>query len=143
MTRIVTGDATLKNDAVAYASYQKEKDAFSEKMDAAKENYVNYLRENFAERDIFKKADLDFLLQFDERVTYKKPIHAMILMLARSLRARNGNIIAAAAGYNAGLSRTKAHGPYRPFGRIPNFDETATYISRVLINHYEISRRLI
>ena len=65
-------------------------------------------------------------------------------MMAENLRSRSGNILAATAGYNAGLGNTdyaKA-GIYEPYGRIPNFAETVDYVSKILVNHHEIARRM-
>jgi len=64
-------------------------------------------------------------------------------MIARALRARNGNIVTAAAGYNAGLSTTIAQGVFKPYGTLPNYNETATYISRVLVFYHELNRRMV
>ncbi|KAA3615946.1 MAG: hypothetical protein DWQ05_09270 [Calditrichaeota bacterium] len=142
MQRIESNDPEVHEDAVAWNAYLQQKNEYDERIREARDQYREYVVANIEGRDIFNEHDLRFLVGFDERVTYKKPIFAMVKMLARSLRARNGNIIAAAAGYNAGLSTTKAAGLYKPFGKIPSYDETVTYISRVLINHYEIARRI-
>ncbi len=111
----------------------------------ARDQYRTYLQQNISdesgqEKDIFK--DTDFFRNFDERFTYKKPISAMVQMLAKALKSKNGNILAAAAGYNAGLSRTEDSGHYKLYGKIPAISETATYLSHVLVNHYEITKRL-
>ncbi len=132
----------LRESAKAWNAYLMKKQDYDERIRRARDQYREFVMANIEGRDIFKQSDLKFLQGFDERVTYKKPIFAMVKMLTKSLRVRNGNIIAAAAGYNAGLSTTIANGLYKPFGKIPSFDETVTYISRVLINHYEISRRI-
>ncbi|MFP4315084.1 MAG: transglycosylase SLT domain-containing protein [Desulfovibrionales bacterium] len=113
-----------------------------EKLKAAREGYIGFLKANFEGRSIFNKNDLAFLSAFDERVTYRKPVFAMAEMMAGALRARNGNILAAASGYNAGLSTTQDIGVYKPFGRIPNITETSTYVSRIFINHHQIVSRM-
>lgn len=129
-------------EAAQHLAYLAEAEKVQQQTDRAREGYRDYLRANFAGRSIFNPGDVRFLVGFDERVTYKKPVMAMVHMLARGLRARNGNILAAAAGYNAGLSSTIAPGLYEPFGRIPSYEETVTYISRVVVNHHAITRRL-
>ncbi len=129
-------------EAAQHLAYLAEAEKVQQDMDRARQGYRDYLRANFAGRSIFNPADVGFLVGFDERVTYKKPVTAMVHMLAGGLRARNGNILAAAAGYNAGLSSTIAPGLYKPFGRIPSYEETVTYISRVVVNHHAITRRL-
>lgn len=136
------GAQSWQADAEKYLANKARLEAFDEDIRQARDGYTQFIRANLEGRDIFNEADLDFLLQFDERVTYKKPIFGMIQMLARSLRARNGYIIAAAAGYNAGLSTTLAEGLFRPYGKIPNFEETVTYLSRVFVLHHEISKRI-
>ena len=100
------------------------------------------VRANLRGRDIFNDSDAIFLRGFDDRVLYRKTIPAMVKMMAGHLRSRNGNILAAAAGYNAGLSRTASWGLYKPFGRIPDISETAGYISKILVNHFAITKRL-
>ncbi len=143
LERLLNDDIeALKQEAETWLNVQKIKQEYDDRIAAARVQYTEFLEANLEGRDIFNEEDLQFLQKFDERVTHRKPIFAMVKMLARSLRARNGNILAAAAGYNAGLSTTRARGVYKPFGKIPNFEETVTYISRVLINHFEIVRRL-
>lgn len=131
-----------RREAQEYLSYLDRLTKYDEKMQQAREDYKAYLLANIEEKDIFDDNDLQFILKFDERFTYKKPAYAMVEMIARGLRARNGNILAATVGYNAGLNSTLDEGMYRPYGKIPGIEESATYVSHVLINHYEISRRM-
>lgn len=108
----------------------------------ARDAFRTYLKANVQDRNIFHKGDAAFLLEFDQRLTYRAPIAVMAKIMARALRARNGNILAATAGYNAGLGNTRASGLYAPYGRIPEFAETITYVSNVLLNYQEISRHV-
>lgn len=102
-----------------------------------------FLRANFQNRSIFNAQDKVFLAQFDQRVLYEFSIPAMIQMMAENLRARGGNILTATAGYNAGLGNTKTQEKiYSTYGRLPNFSETITYVSRIVVNHHEIMIRL-
>jgi hypothetical protein len=137
---IVNGQ-DLQN-AAEQLNYLQQKQELRKELNRERQNFRKYLQANFHNRNIFNNKDLEFLLGFDERVTYNKPIRAMVLMLAQGLRARNGNILASAAGFQAGLSNTREKGYYSAYGRIPSFDSTVTYISRLLVNHYEISSRL-
>ena len=112
-------------------------------MDEARQNYREFLRINFRGRSIFSKKDLAFLTRFDQRVLYRAPVQAMVRMMAEHLRGRNGNILAATAGYNAGLSTTSY--PYRiyePYGIITPYRETVKYVSKIGINYQEIIRRM-
>lgn len=110
----------------------------------ARDNCRLYLEENFRGRSIFDPADAAFFETFDQRVLYHHAIDAMIRMMAEHLRSRRGNVLAATAGYNAGLGNTEypKAGIYSPYGRVPNFAETVDYISKIVINHHEISRRM-
>ncbi len=139
---IITQDQTEASKEIARQNlqYRHKLQEFDQGIAAAKEQYKTYLHKNIQDKDLFKNTD--FLRAFDERFTYRKPIFAMVKMLATFLRARNGNILAATAGYNAGLSRTRDAGVYKAYGKIPTIGETATYVSRTLINHYEIVQRL-
>ncbi len=116
---------------------------YDQKVKQAKNDYVTYINANVEElgqRDIFKKSS--FFVAFDERFTYKKPIFAMVHMLSNALRVRNGNMLAAAAAYNAGLSRTwTGEVLYTQYGQLPNYSETNRYLSRIIANYEEISRR--
>ncbi|MFW6324044.1 MAG: transglycosylase SLT domain-containing protein [Desulfovibrionales bacterium] len=135
-------DGLPVEDAEKHLHYLLSKDELERKMKQAGQAHIEFLKANFKDRSIFNSRDLKFLLSFDERVTYRKPVTAMVRMMAEALRARNGNILAAAAAYNAGLSRTSAAGLYKPFGRIPGIDETVAYVSRILVNHHQIVRRM-
>ncbi len=116
---------------------------FDAKIKKAKQDYIEYINTNveiLGKRDIFN--NVDFFVGFDERFTYKKPIFAMVSMLANALRVRNGNILTAAAAYNAGLSRTWTdEALYTRYGKIPNFSETSQYLSRIIANYEEIAAR--
>lgn len=121
----------------------QKKESLDESVQGARNEYMEFLRSNYEGKSIFKQSDLDFFLRFDERVTYKKPIDAMVKMFARYLRARNGNVLVATAGYNAGLSRTYyPRAVYEPYGRIPNYDQTISYVSKIVVNHHQIVQRL-
>jgi hypothetical protein len=122
--------------------YMRELKELDQRQHEARDAFRKYLKENSKGRDIFNDADVAFLLGFDQRFTYRAPIAIMAKMMARALRARNGNILAATASYHAGLGNTRADGLYAPYGRIPAFAETINYINRVLINHQEIGRQL-
>jgi hypothetical protein len=109
----------------------------------ARDNCRMYLEENFRGRSIFDSADAAFFERFDQRVLYAHSIGAMVRMMAEHMRARRGNILAAAAGYNSGLGNTEAKsGVYALYGRIPSFGETVDYVSKIVVNHHEISRRM-
>jgi hypothetical protein len=110
----------------------------------ARDNCRLYMEENFRDRSIFNPQDAAFFEKFDQRVLYPHCVNAMVRMMAENLRSRSGNILAATAGYNAGLGNTdySKAGIYEPYGRIPNFAETVDYVSKILVNHYEITRRM-
>ncbi|MFP4657129.1 MAG: transglycosylase SLT domain-containing protein [Desulfonatronovibrionaceae bacterium] len=120
-----------------------EEEKLDENLDSARKNYTRFLQANFQDRDIFSRGDLDFLLRFDQRVTYKAPIQAMTKMMAQHLKKRQGNVLTATAGYNAGLGHTRVDSRiYGPYGLIPSFEQTVTYVSRIAVNHHEIVSRL-
>ena len=131
-----------RRQAGEHLEYLQKMEDYLEKMRAASRDFKNYLQANVEGRNIFDERDLQFILGFDERFTYRKPAYSMVKMMTRALRARNGNILAAAVGYNAGLSSTIDEGLYEPYGKIPANEQATTYLSHVLINHYEISRRM-
>ncbi|MCP4414631.1 MAG: transglycosylase SLT domain-containing protein [Gammaproteobacteria bacterium] len=116
---------------------------YDKRIDSAKTDYLDFITTNIrvlGERDIFKHEE--FFTGFDERFSYKKPIFAMVSMLSNALRVRSGNILAATAAYNAGLSRTWTNEVlYTKYGKFPNFDETSHYLSRIVANYEEISKR--
>lgn len=130
-------------NAKAYLTTLQSMEKLQSEYSQARDNARQYLQENFAGRSIFNPQDVVFLEKFDQRVLYEHSIGAMVRMMAENLRARNGNILAATAGYNAGPGNTSyPSGVYASFGRIPNFGETVDYVSKIVINHYEITRRL-
>ncbi len=120
-----------------YLQYEKKLDEFDKKMKTAKNRYREYIRANTKDKNIFR--DAAFFEQFDERLTHSKSVPAMVKMMARNLRARNGNILAAAAGYQAGLSRTRDTGVYKTYGRIPYIQSSVYYLSHIIVVHNEIS----
>ncbi len=131
--------------AIRQLAYLKRVQDFTKRIDNCRMDYQKYLEANIQRngkyKDLFK--EVNFFVKFDERFTYRKPIFAMVAMLAKGLRARSGNILASAAGYNAGLSRTAFdEEPYDSYGKIPAINETATYLSRILVNHHEINKRI-
>lgn len=129
-------------DARIYKDYIERLDEFDRRRSEARDQFRDYLTANVAHRNLFDRNDLNFILGFDERFTYKKPLSGMVLMMARHLRARNGNVLPAVVGYNAGLSTTQDIGRFEPYGKIPHIEQSTEYISHVLVNHHEISRRL-
>jgi hypothetical protein len=129
--------------AGSYALALDRMDLLQAQYATARDNCRLYLVENFKDRSIFSPQDEAFFEKFDQRVLYPHAINAMVRMMAENLRSRSGNILAATAGYNAGLGNTDSKsGVYITYGRIPNFAETVEYVSKILVNHYEISRRI-
>lgn len=131
-----------KSDAQHLLEWMKLEDEYREQYRQASKDYRRYLAANFEGRNIFNRKDVEFLRTFDERATYRKPVKSMVLMMAQGLKARNGNIIAATAAYNAGLNRTQDSGPYSAYGKLPDFEQTVTYVSHIFINHHEILKRM-
>lgn len=139
--------AHLKGESLPEASKWlqslEEVKSLEESINQARRNYRQYLLANYTDKSIFNQEDLKFFLQFDHRVTYHKPIKAMVKMMAEHMRGRNGNLLAATAGYNAGLPNTSyPYGVYQAYGRIPPFRETVKYVSKIVVNHHEIVKRL-
>ena len=133
------------NQSEQHINFLKKIEEYNGKIKTCRDQYIEYLKANIQkngiERDIFEETD--FFVEFDERFTYKKPIFAMVDMLTKGLRSRHGNILAAAAGYNAGITRTYFRDKiYSDYGKIPALEETTTYLSRTLINHHEIVSRM-
>ena len=129
-----------QKDAAAYLRYSQKLAEYDREVLDSRADFRKYLEANVENRNIFNRRDLDFIVGFDERFTYRKPVSSMVKMMARSLRARQGNILAATVGYNAGLSSTAASGIYKPYGRIPAIEQSTTYLSHILVNHYEINQ---
>lgn len=130
-------------NAKTYLGTLQDMEKLQSQYAQARDNARQYLQENFAGRSIFNPQDVAFLERFDQRVLYGYSVGAMVRMMAENLRSRNGNILAATAGYNAGPGNTTyPSGVYASYGRIPNFGETVDYVSKIVINHHEISRRL-
>jgi hypothetical protein len=130
--------------AGTYALALDRMDLLQARYTAARDNCRLYMSENFKDRTIFSPQDVAFLEKFDQRVLYSYSINAMVKMMAENLRARGGNILAATAGYNAGLGNTDSkYGVYTAYGRIPNFGETVDYVGKILVNHHEIARRIV
>jgi hypothetical protein len=118
-------------------------EVLDERISEARSEYRAFLRANYEGRSIFNSRDVRFLYRFDQRVTYKKPIQGMIRIMAENLRARHGNLLAATAAYNAGLSRTYTdRAGYETYGRMPPFQETVGYLSRIVVSHHEIAKRM-
>lgn len=129
--------------AGTYALALDRMDLLQAQYNSARDNCRQYFSENFKGRSIFSPHDAAFFEKFDQRVLYPHAINAMVRMMAENMRARGGNILAATAGYNAGLGNTDAKdGVYTAYGRLPNFAETVEYVSRILVNHHEIARRM-
>ncbi|MBC7355405.1 MAG: transglycosylase SLT domain-containing protein [Desulfomicrobiaceae bacterium] len=109
----------------------------------ARRNFRAYLEANFEGRSIFRPEDGIFLAAFDQRTLPRFAVPAMVRMMARHLRARGGNILAATAGYNAGLGATSYEAPfYATYGRVPSFEETVNYVSKIAIHYHGIRARL-
>ncbi len=121
----------------------KQRKVLDKKIQESRNNYREFLKVNYQGKSIFDQKDLSFLLSFDERVSYRKPVFAMIQMMGENLRARSGNILVATAGYNAGLTRTYLGGHiYSNYGRVPSYEETTKYVSRIIANYSEIVKRM-
>ena len=129
--------------ALKQISREKRIDAINETVQSARKDYIDYLQANITElghSDIFKYSD--FFRGFDERFTYRKPINAMVHMLANSLRVRNGNIPGPRRLTMVSLSNTFSREVlYTQYGTLPNISETSTYVSRILANYEEIAQR--
>jgi hypothetical protein len=121
-------------------NYNKAIKGLDTRILESKERYRKFIEANVEDKNIFR--DTDFLTNFDERLTYEKSILSMIRMLSRHLRARNGNILAAAAGYQAGLSHTKDEMMYQPYGKIPAIQSTVDYLSHIIVIHHELNQRI-
>ncbi len=126
-----------------YLQALEEVKGLEEAMQEARRQYRTFLQSNYQGRDIFRQSDVEFLNRFDQRVLYRLPVQAMVRMMAEHLRGRSGNILAATAGYNAGLPSTRY--PYRiyePYGMVPAYRETVRYVCKIAINYQEIIKRM-
>lgn len=128
-------------DTLAWKNKLKELD---ETLKNLRAECREYLEANFSENggaDPVRNSA--FFLEFDHRFVHERCIPVMVSILAKNLQKRNGNILSAAAGYNAGLSTTSFEEKfYAPYGRIPAFEETTRYISRIVGNYHEIYNRI-
>lgn len=130
-------------NAVGYLQTLDQMDVMQARYAQTRDNAKQFLLENFQNRSIFNPQDVAFFEQFEQRVLYRFSVDAMVRLMADNMRARGGNILAATAGYNAGLGTTDYEwGVYAMYGRVPGIDETVDYVSKILINHHEISRRM-
>lgn len=131
------------SEAGAYLKILNQVDELQNEYSKERNKARQYLEENFQGRSIFNPEDKLFFAQFEQRVLYEYSVNAMIQMMAENLRHRGGNILAATAGYNAGLGNTKAeYGVFATYGRIPNFAETVDYVSKIVVVHHEIIQRV-
>lgn len=131
----------IKSRLREHQEYIGTRDRYRAQMSSARERYRQYLVDNSQGKSVLKDGAL--LAQIDERLTHEKPVQAMVQMLSEHLRARKGNILAAAAGYNAGLSRTNSTASlYKPYGLVPSINETVQYVSKIVVIYHELRLRL-
>jgi len=135
--------SAAKRTATDWQRIWGQLDALQADLQSARRNFRAYLEANFEGRSIFNAEDDAFLAAFDQRTLPRFAVPAMVRMMARHLRARGGNILAATAGYNAGLGATAYEAPgYATYGRIPSFEETVNYVSKIAIHYHGIRTRL-
>ncbi len=127
--------------AKEYMAFLDELNKYDTQIKQYKADFREYLHENLKGRSIFNDDDVKFLIGFDERFTYKKPIDAMVKEMTSRLRSRNGDILTAGISYNAGPKAT--YDEKNRFGRIPMIRESLDYIHDILIYHFEITRRMV
>lgn len=145
LTAVAAGtSADLKDRASAQTAFKASVLAFDERIKVLRLDYRKYLDANYATGGgAHPVNNATFFESFDHRFLHSKAIPVMVSILSKNLSRRSGNILAAAAAYNAGLSTTYFEEKlYAPFGRIPAIDETTRYISRILGNYFEIHKRI-
>jgi hypothetical protein len=144
--RAIAGNSidVLLPRAQASVAYRDKLKALDETIKQLRADSKTYLDANYAVNGgghpITNTAFFD---GFDHRFMHDKAIPVMVAMLTKALSKRGGNILVAAAAYNAGLSTTvfdERH--YAAYGRIPAYEETTRYISRILGNYHEIYSRI-
>lgn len=133
---------TDRRKAKAFLRYQRELGRHNQKVKRARDNYKTFLRANFEGRDIFDRRDAAFLRRFDQRVLYRDPVPGMVKYLAKGLRDRDGNIRAAAAGYNTGPGRTRGSGMLSGVGQVPPFKEAMKYMNKIFALHQKVKAKL-
>lgn len=140
--RILDGDPGLQKLAEEYLEFEKQEKALRLNVTDARTRYVESVLEKVRDRDIFNPADERFLDAFDQRFTYRS-LTAMVAYMGEELARFNGNVVAAAAAYNAGRSAAmdRKH-PFLRYGRIPGNEETSLYVSRIMNSFSEISKRM-
>ncbi|MDO8642099.1 MAG: hypothetical protein Q7R76_00710 [Candidatus Woesearchaeota archaeon] len=120
---------------------KKEIPAVEEAARRAKEEFKLFFAANISSRDIFNEDDRAFLNDFDQRTIGAHAVPSMARYIADSLKARNGNVLAAWSAYNAGLGSTSATGFLKPYGRLPNGD-TATYAQKIVLVAENLNTRI-
>ena len=140
--RLMKGDPGLKTLAEEYLEFIKQEESLKLDVTAAKTLYVESVLARVRERDILNPVDIRFLEAFDQRFTYRS-FTAMVAYMGEELAKFNGNVVAATASYNAGRSAAmdRKH-PFLRYGRIPGYDQTSLYVSRIMNSFSDISQRM-
>lgn len=140
--RLVDGDPGVQTLAGEYLEYEKQEESLRLNVSEARTRYVESVLDKVRDRDIFNPVDLRFLETFDQRFTYRS-LTAMVTYMGEELAKFNGNVVAATASYNAGRSAAmdRKH-PFLRYGRIPGYEETSLYVSRIMNSFSEISQRM-
>lgn len=140
--RLAVNDPGVPILAKEYLEFEKQEKSLTLDVKEAKARYVESVLDRVRDRDIFNPADLRFLEEFDQRFTYRS-LTAMVAFMSDELTKFNGNVLAATASYNAGRSAAmdRKH-PFLRYGRIPGYEETSLYVSRIMNSFSEISLRM-
>ena len=110
-------------------------------IEKARLEFKHYFLANVADKSLLDDDDRDFLNTFDQRTLPEHAVPAMARYIAGSLKARNGNVLAAWSAYNAGLGSTAASGYLKKYGKLPNGD-TATYAEKIVLVAEDLNRRI-
>lgn len=107
----------------------------------ARQDFNTYFLTNVARKSVLDDGDTEFLSGFDQRSVYEHAVPSMAQFIAANLKAKNGNVLAAWAGYNAGLGNTRGNGFLKPYGSLPN-GGTATYAQEIVLIADWLNRRI-